>query len=105
LFARQATEQLLKKGMGHEGLEGTGLNISNEELAKEASVTIFTLNRLLSEWQRKGFLWRAEEGSWCARLKTYSVAYDERACHVLLAFVKHLGIHLRFQNTFISMGT
>jgi CRP-like cAMP-binding protein len=46
----------LTKGMGHEGFEGTVLNISNEELANEANVTIFTVSRLLSEWQRKGFL-------------------------------------------------
>jgi CRP/FNR family transcriptional regulator, nitrogen oxide reductase regulator len=46
----------LAKGMGHEGLEGTVVNISNEELANEANVTIFTVSRLLSDWQRKGFL-------------------------------------------------
>jgi CRP-like cAMP-binding protein len=32
------------------------LNINNEELANQANVTIFTVSRLLSDWQRKGLL-------------------------------------------------
>ena len=36
--------------------EGIEVNVSNEELANEANVTIFTVSRLLSEWQRKGLL-------------------------------------------------
>jgi CRP-like cAMP-binding protein len=46
----------LARGIGHKGFEGTVLNISNEELANEANVTIFTVSRLLSKWQRKGLL-------------------------------------------------
>ena len=46
----------LAKGMGQRVVEGIELNISNEELANEANVTIFTVSRLLSEWQRKGLL-------------------------------------------------
>jgi CRP-like cAMP-binding protein len=46
----------LAKGMGQRGFEGTVLNISNEELANEANVTIFTVSRLLSEWQRRDLL-------------------------------------------------
>ncbi len=46
----------LAKGIGQRGFEGTVLNISNEELANEANVTIFTVSRLLSEWQRKDLL-------------------------------------------------
>jgi CRP-like cAMP-binding protein len=46
----------LAKGMGQRGSEGTALNISNEDLANEANVTIFTVSRLLSEWQRKDLL-------------------------------------------------
>jgi len=46
----------LAKGMGETGLEGTVLNISNEDLANEANVTIFTVSRLLSKWQRNGLL-------------------------------------------------
>jgi CRP-like cAMP-binding protein len=46
----------LAKGMGQESFDGTVLNIGNEELANEANVTTFTVSRLLSEWQRKGFL-------------------------------------------------
>lgn len=46
----------LAKGMGQRVVEGMELNISNEELADEANVTIFTVSRLLSAWQRKGLL-------------------------------------------------
>jgi CRP/FNR family transcriptional regulator, nitrogen oxide reductase regulator len=46
----------LAKGIGQRGFEGTVLNISNEELANEANVTIFTVSRLLSEWHRKDLL-------------------------------------------------
>jgi CRP-like cAMP-binding protein len=46
----------LAKGIGQRGFEGTVLNISNEELANEANVTIFTVSRLLSKWQRKDLL-------------------------------------------------
>jgi CRP-like cAMP-binding protein len=46
----------LVKGMGQRVVEGIELNISNEELANEANVTIFTVSRLLSAWQRKGLL-------------------------------------------------
>jgi CRP-like cAMP-binding protein len=46
----------LAEGMGQKGFDGTVLNISNEELANEANVTIFTVSRLLSKWQRKGLL-------------------------------------------------
>lgn len=46
----------LAQGMGEKGYEGTVLNISNEELANEANVTIFTVSRLLSDWHRKGFV-------------------------------------------------
>ncbi len=42
--------------MGHRGPEGTELDITNEELAHEDNITIFTASRLLSEWQRKGIL-------------------------------------------------
>jgi CRP-like cAMP-binding protein len=46
----------LAKGMGEKVAEGIALNIRNEELANEANVTIFTVSRLLNEWQRKGLL-------------------------------------------------
>jgi CRP-like cAMP-binding protein len=46
----------LARGMGRRGFEGTELNVSNEELANEANVTIFTVSRLLSKWQRDGLL-------------------------------------------------
>jgi CRP-like cAMP-binding protein len=46
----------LAKGIGRRVVGGIELDISNEELANEANVTIFTVSRLLSEWQRKGLL-------------------------------------------------
>lgn len=46
----------LAKGMGERVAEGIELKVSNEDLANEANVTIFTVSRLLNEWQRKGFL-------------------------------------------------
>jgi CRP/FNR family transcriptional regulator, nitrogen oxide reductase regulator len=46
----------LGKGMGQRVAGGVEVNVSNEELANEANVTIFTVSRLLSEWQRRGLL-------------------------------------------------
>ena len=46
----------LAKEIGQPVTEGTELKVNNEELAHEANVTIFTVSRLLSEWQRKGLL-------------------------------------------------
>ncbi len=46
----------LAKGMGRRVAGGIEVNVSNEEVANEASVTIFTVSRLLSEWERKGLL-------------------------------------------------
>jgi CRP-like cAMP-binding protein len=46
----------LAKGIGRKVAEGIELNVTNEELANEANVTIFTVSRLLSEWHRKGLL-------------------------------------------------
>lgn len=48
--------EALAEGIGEKGTEGTAIHISNEELANEANVTIFTVSRLLCQWQRKGFL-------------------------------------------------
>jgi CRP-like cAMP-binding protein len=44
------------KGMGRTRSDGIEIDISNEELANQANVTIFTISRFLSKWQRKGFL-------------------------------------------------
>jgi CRP-like cAMP-binding protein len=46
----------LARDVGRRGFEGTIINISNEELANEANVTIFTVSRLLGEWQKKGLV-------------------------------------------------
>ena len=44
------------RSVGKKLEEGLMLNINNEELANQANVTIFTVSRLLSDWQRKGLL-------------------------------------------------
>jgi|ERR1700733_1539987 CRP/FNR family transcriptional regulator, nitrogen oxide reductase regulator len=46
----------MAKGIGRQVAEGIEVNVTNEELANEANVTIFTASRLLSEWHRKGVL-------------------------------------------------
>jgi CRP/FNR family transcriptional regulator, nitrogen oxide reductase regulator len=46
----------LAKGMGRQVSEGIEFKVTNEELANEANVTIFTVSRLLSEWHRSGLL-------------------------------------------------
>ncbi len=46
----------LAKIMGQRVVDGIAVDVSNEELANEANVTIFTVSRLLSEWRRKGLL-------------------------------------------------
>ncbi len=46
----------LAKGMGRKVADSIELNVTNEELANQANVTIFAVSRLLSEWHRKGQL-------------------------------------------------
>lgn len=46
----------LARDIGKTGDDGIELALINEELANEANVTIFTVSRLLNEWQRKGLL-------------------------------------------------
>jgi CRP-like cAMP-binding protein len=46
----------LAKEMGHKVAGGVEIHVRNEELASEANVTIFTVSRLMGEWQRKGLL-------------------------------------------------
>ena len=46
----------LSREVGRKGFEGTVVPVSNEELANEANVTIFTVSRTLGEWQRKGLV-------------------------------------------------
>jgi CRP-like cAMP-binding protein len=44
----------LSFGIGHAGPRGVEIDITNEELAAMANVTLFTASRYLSEWQRRG---------------------------------------------------
>lgn len=53
--ARQRVAQVLTHlalGLGQKVAGGIELDVTNEELADAANVTIFTASRLLSEWQR-----------------------------------------------------
>jgi CRP/FNR family transcriptional regulator, nitrogen oxide reductase regulator len=44
----------LARGFGHKVARGTCLDLTNEQLANAANVTIFTASRVLNTWQRKG---------------------------------------------------
>jgi len=44
----------LARGFGSKAPGGTCLELTNEELANAANVTIFTASRVLNSWQRKG---------------------------------------------------
>jgi CRP/FNR family transcriptional regulator, nitrogen oxide reductase regulator len=44
----------LALGIGHRERGGLELEITNEQLANAANITVFTTSRLLSEWQRSG---------------------------------------------------
>jgi CRP-like cAMP-binding protein len=46
----------LAKEIGQMVPDGVELHVRNEELAQEANVTIFTVSRLMGEWQRRGLL-------------------------------------------------
>jgi CRP/FNR family transcriptional regulator, nitrogen oxide reductase regulator len=46
----------LAKEMGQRVPGGVELQVRNEELAHEANVTIFTVSRLMVEWEKKGLL-------------------------------------------------
>ena len=60
LVSNSARERLARilvnfaNGIGHEVSGGIQLEITNEDLANEANVTVFTASLLLSEWQRNG---------------------------------------------------
>jgi CRP-like cAMP-binding protein len=44
----------LAKGIGQRVSGGFELDVTNEELADSANVTLFTVSRLMSDWQRQG---------------------------------------------------
>jgi CRP-like cAMP-binding protein len=46
----------LASGIGRKRPEGVDLEITNEQLANTANITLFTASRLMSEWQRRGAL-------------------------------------------------
>ena len=60
LVSHSARERLahvlltLSDGIGHKSPTGVQLDITNEQLANTANITLFTASRLLSEWQRSG---------------------------------------------------
>jgi CRP/FNR family transcriptional regulator, nitrogen oxide reductase regulator len=44
----------LAEGIGHVTSTGIRLDVTNEQLANTANITLFTASRLLSDWQRSG---------------------------------------------------
>lgn len=57
--ARERLAQVLlslAQGIGHKVPGGVQLDITNEQLANTANITLFTASRFLSEWQRIGAL-------------------------------------------------
>jgi CRP-like cAMP-binding protein len=60
LVSNTARERLARilvnfaNGIGQEVPGGIQLEVTNEDLANEANITVFTASRLLSEWQRNG---------------------------------------------------
>lgn len=44
----------LARGIGRQRSDGIQLEVTNEQLANTANITLFTASRLLSEWQRSG---------------------------------------------------
>jgi CRP/FNR family transcriptional regulator, nitrogen oxide reductase regulator len=62
LVANTARERLaqvlltLTRGIGRQVPGGIQLDITNEQLANAANITLFTASRFLSEWQRSGAL-------------------------------------------------
>jgi CRP/FNR family transcriptional regulator, nitrogen oxide reductase regulator len=46
----------LASGIGRKCPDGIDIEITNEQLANTANITLFTASRLLSEWQRSGAL-------------------------------------------------
>ena len=55
--ARQRLAQVLvslARGIGKKHPDGIHLEITNEQLANTANITLFTVSRLLSQWQRNG---------------------------------------------------
>jgi len=60
LSSRNAAQRLrqavvdLSYGIGRAVPHGTEIDITNEELANMANVTMFTASRYLSEWERRG---------------------------------------------------
>jgi CRP/FNR family transcriptional regulator, nitrogen oxide reductase regulator len=46
----------LADGIGHTTARGIQLVVTNEQLANTANTTLFTVSRLLSEWQREGVI-------------------------------------------------
>jgi CRP-like cAMP-binding protein len=57
--ARERLAQVLvtlSSAMGNQTQGGINLNVTNEDLAAAANITVFTTSRLLSDWQRQGVL-------------------------------------------------
>ena len=49
----------LAKGIGHRVSGGIELDVTNEDLGHSANVTLFTVSRLMGDWQRQGAVVKA----------------------------------------------
>jgi CRP/FNR family transcriptional regulator, nitrogen oxide reductase regulator len=49
----------LARGIGHKLANGVLLDITNEQLANTANITLFTVSRLMGEWKRMGVIEKA----------------------------------------------
>jgi CRP-like cAMP-binding protein len=62
LTCRSARQRLaevllsLARSIGHATENGVELDVTNEELANASNVTMFTVSRLINQWQRRGAL-------------------------------------------------
>ncbi len=72
--ARQRLAEVLyefARNFGQKVHDGTELEVTNEELASAANLTLFTTSRILGEWQRKGAILKS-------RGKVVLLRYPER---------------------------
>lgn len=69
----------LTEKLGHKLNGGSMLKINNEELANEANVTIYTVSRLMQEWQRKGLVKKHRGGVWMPLLVNVAVLVNAAA--------------------------
>lgn len=82
--ARQRVAQVvlnLARGIGEEVEGGISLAITNEELANTSNVTLFTVSRLMAEWERRGAIVKNRGKVFIPRLQDLESAGEEKSRH------------------------